>query len=103
MWWSRGALIAIDGCGNSISDRLLARGFHNSELSFEFCDAVVNDIHGVITSANEIRPTLFWDVYLAFDEGEYYHNDKRDEDPSEAYTRPMIARILDDRPLSQNG
>ena len=24
MWWSRGALIAIDGCGNSISDRLLA-------------------------------------------------------------------------------
>jgi len=23
MWWSRGALIAIDGCGNSISDRLL--------------------------------------------------------------------------------
>jgi hypothetical protein len=76
----------------------LARGFHNSELSFEFCDAVANDIYGVISFADEIRPTLFWDVYLAFDEGEYYHNDKRDEDPSEVYTRPMIARILEDLP-----
>jgi len=28
MWWSRGALIAIDGCGNSISDRLLAQALH---------------------------------------------------------------------------
>src|SRR5258708_39521668 len=46
----------------------LARGFHNSELSFEFCDAIANDIYGVITSAAESRPTLFWQVYLAFDE-----------------------------------
>jgi hypothetical protein len=32
---------------------------------------------------------------LAFDEGEYYHNNNRDEDPIEVYTRPMIARIVD--------
>ena len=76
----------------------LARGFHDSELSFEFCDAVVNDIHRVITFADESRPALFWDVYLAFDEGEYYHNDKRDEDPVEVYTRPMIARIVANHP-----
>lgn len=73
----------------------LARGFHNSELTFEFCDAIVNDIHGVITSSDEARPALFWEIYLAFDEGEYYHNEMRDEDPVEVYTRPEIARIVE--------
>ena len=62
----------------------------------------MNDVHGVISSADEIRPALFWEVYLAFDEGEYYHNDKRDEDPPEVSTRPMIARILEDLPSSHN-
>jgi hypothetical protein len=75
----------------------LARGFHNSALTFDFCDAIVNDIHGVITSADEDRPALFWEIYLAFDEGEYYHNEMRDEDPVEEYTRPLISRIVETR------
>ena len=77
----------------------LARGFHRSELTFEFCDAVVNDIHGIITSGDEDRPDLFWAIYLAFDEGEYYHGNKRDEDPVEVYTRPQIARIMENHLL----
>jgi hypothetical protein len=77
----------------------LARGFHRSELTFEFCDAVLNDIHGIITSGDEGRPDLFWAVYLAFDEGEYYHENKKDEDPVEVYTRPQIARIVEIHPL----
>ncbi|MGI9074437.1 MAG: hypothetical protein ACR2JB_24695 [Bryobacteraceae bacterium] len=68
--------------------------FHSSELDFESCDAIVNDIHGVITFADESRPDLFWAVYLAFDEGEYYHRDQLGEDPVEVYTRPMIAGSL---------
>ena len=74
--------------------RYLARGFHRSELTFEFCDWILNDIHGVITSHDEARPDLFWQVYRAFDEGEYHHTDRRDEDPVEAYTRPMVAQIV---------
>ena len=72
----------------------LARGFNSSELSFEFCDAIVNDVHGVITFADEERPDLFWKVYLAFDEGEYYHGGNREQDPVEVYTRPQIAQIV---------
>jgi hypothetical protein len=72
----------------------LVNRFQTSELSFAFSDAVVNDLFGVITFADESRPPLFWDVYLAFDEGEYYHGNNRDEDPVEVYTRTMIARIL---------
>jgi hypothetical protein len=63
-------------------------------MTFAFCDAVVNDLYGVLTSTDEPRPALFWDVFLAFDEGEYYHGNNRDEDPVEVYTRPMIARIV---------
>jgi hypothetical protein len=72
----------------------LAQGFNCSELSFEFCDAIVNDVHGLITLADEDRPDLFWKVYLAFDEGEYYHGDNREQDPVKVYTRPQIAQIV---------
>ena len=85
--WSRRQLF------DEIAKRL-ALGFHASELSFEFCDAVVNDLFGPVTNTSGPKPEVFWDVYSAFDEGEYYHNNNRDENPVEAYTRPMIDRIV---------
>jgi hypothetical protein len=39
--------------------KLLALGFNNSELSFEFCDAVVNDLSVVVTNTSGPRPQLF--------------------------------------------
>jgi hypothetical protein len=74
----------------------LARGFHRSDLTFEFCHAIVNDISGVIASANEDRPDLFWAVYLAFDEGEYTRKGNAVEDSGEAHTKPLIAAIVAD-------
>ncbi|MGA9985578.1 MAG: hypothetical protein WBP95_19050 [Acidobacteriaceae bacterium] len=79
----------------------LAFGFNSSALSFEFCDAVVNDLAGPVTNTSPPRPTVFWKVYSAFDEGEHYHGDNRDEDPVEVYTRPAIARIVDASGTSQ--
>ncbi len=75
----------------------LALGFYNSELTFEFCDAVVNDIHRIISCAHEERPDLFWQVFLAFDQGEYCHGGNRNEDPVEVYTRPLVAQIVETR------
>ena len=74
--------------------KCLAQEFHASELSFEFCDAVVNDLFGPVTNTSGPKPEVFWDAYSAFDEGEYYHGNNRDEDPVETYTRPMIDRIV---------
>jgi hypothetical protein len=97
----------------------LALGYNASELSFEFCDMVVNDFAGPVSDTSGPRPPIFWEVYSAFDEGEYYHgcnrdedpvevytrtrhgpssgqrSCNRDEDPVEVYTRPMIARIVE--------
>jgi hypothetical protein len=72
----------------------LAVGFNTSGLPFEFCDAIVNDLLGPYTDKAKPKSELFWDVYLAFDEGEYYHGNQ-DEDPVETYTVPMIARIVE--------
>ena len=74
---------------------LLALGYNTSELSFEFCDMVVNDLASPATNTSPPRPQIFWMVYSAFDEGEYYHGNNRDEDPVEVYTRPMIARVVE--------
>jgi hypothetical protein len=73
----------------------LALGYNASELSFDFCDMVVNDLAGPVTNTSGPRPQIFWEVYSAFDEGEYYHGNNRDEDPVEVYTRPMIARVVE--------
>jgi hypothetical protein len=75
--------------------KCLALGYKASDLSFHFCDMVVNDLAGPVTNTSGPRPQIFWKVYSAFDEGEYYHGDNRDEDPVEVYTRPMIARIVE--------
>jgi len=72
----------------------LAFGFNASELHFQFCDAVVNDLTRPVTNTSGPRPELFWEVYSAFDQGDFYHDNNRDEDPVEVYTRPMIARII---------
>jgi hypothetical protein len=52
-------------------------------------------LHSVITFADEARPALFWKVYLAFDEGEYRHeNDEPEGDPVQTYTHPMVAEVV---------
>jgi hypothetical protein len=84
----------------------LALGYNSSDLSFDFCNMVVNDLAGPVTNTSGPRPHIFWEVYSAFDEGEYYHGNNRGEDPVEAYTCPMIARIVETmgpRPVDQQG
>ena len=73
----------------------LAVGYNTSDLSFEFCDMVVNDLAGPVTDTSGPGPQIFWEVYSAFDEGEYCHpKDSRDLSSEERYTRPLIAKII---------
>jgi hypothetical protein len=80
--------------------RILAQGFHSGNLSFDFCDAVVNSLYGVLI-AGQMRepqppwPILFHEVFSAFDEGEFHHReDAEAADPITLYTKPMIERIV---------
>ena len=74
--------------------RYLAVAFHQGKLPFAFCDAVINDLHTVITIANDVRPDLFWRVFLAFDAGEYHRSADRSDDPIAEFTEPAIADIV---------
>jgi hypothetical protein len=61
----------------------LAHAFHEQRFPFIFCDAIVNDIAGMIFSSQQELPDLFWDVFLAFDAGEYSRSRNRNENPVE--------------------
>jgi hypothetical protein len=68
-----------------------------SELGFEYCDATTNDIFGLVVASHKEMPAEVYAVCCAFGEGEYYHQGKPDADPGDAYTRPLVARIVSDR------
>ena len=91
--WSEATGLSRSGLYDAIALRL-ALGFQSKTFEFGFCDQVVNELHAVISVQNEDRPELFWNVFLAFDAGEFYPNNDRSIDPVEAFTRPQIAEIL---------
>jgi len=76
----------------------LAVSYHDHKTNFDFCDMVVNalvrHVYSGFVSGNEKWPDLFYNVYLAFDGGEYTRVGEEDKDPSEMYTRPAIATII---------
>ena len=78
----------------------LALRFSEDSFSYNFCDDLANVMFGWLVSGfgdsttTEI-PDFFFNVYLAFDEGEYRHpGDGEDVDPEVKYTRPLIAEIV---------
>jgi hypothetical protein len=73
--------------------RYLAIAFHERRLPFAFCDAVMNDLQTIIAMADEPHPDLFWQVYLAFDAGEYHRREDKSDDPVAEHTEPAIADI----------
>ena len=76
----------------------LARAFDAREFSFELCDAVVNDLFGVCFHDRLAEfPRKFWEVYEAFDAGEFHREADESDDPVNEHTRPMIEEILSGR------
>ena len=71
----------------------LAAGFHRSDLTYEFCDWVVNRLVWYHYEGAEWAE-LFWRTYLAFDAGEHIRTDRPLEDPVEVYTRPAVRLLV---------
>ncbi|WP_153912778.1 hypothetical protein [Shewanella sp. TC10] len=79
----------------------LAKGYKEQVYDFEFSDSAANWLFGFLTedvflsSNNNALPSPAYDVYLAFDEGEYHHDGDSDEVVAEEkYTKPQIDQIL---------
>lgn len=75
-----------------------AVAYHKHQSDFFFCDWLVNNlvnhVYNGFVSGNEKWPNLFYDVYLAFDAGEYFRPGEEELDAGEVYTRPLIGEIM---------
>ena len=76
--------------------RQVARGYADGQLSFSVCDGVMNHLYSyMLLQHDRVPPHFSYSVFLAFDEGEYYHSDDpAGSSPEDLYTKPQIAEIL---------
>jgi|TARA_R100000049_G_C1877785_1_gene35219 hypothetical protein len=77
----------------------LARRYDSGAVSYEFGDSLANDLEGILISrhqqvADGEWPMLFWEVYEAFDAGEFRRPKDGGADPVVLYTNPAIADIV---------
>ncbi|NTZ42200.1 hypothetical protein G7A66_03645 [Altererythrobacter sp. SALINAS58] len=77
----------------------LAKRFHAGERSYAFCDEVVNELWVILTGwmgdhLSEPFPNTFYEIFDAFDAGEYYRRADKSDDPVSQFTKPMIAELI---------
>jgi hypothetical protein len=76
--------------------RRVAHEYWDGILDFDTADAAMNSLHAYTTHQYDVRlPGYAWEVFLAFDQGEFHH---REDDasvcPEEKYTKPEIRSIV---------
>lgn len=80
---------------NAVSLRLAQR-FDAGDMDYTVCDAIMNDLWGIFLSAFDggSVPSPFYEIYEAFDAGEYHREPDGSDDPIADHTRPLIREIL---------
>jgi len=75
----------------------IAKAYHRRELSYTFCDGVMNDLWSGVEKGfgpgNNQVPEPFYDIYCAFDTGEFYRKSDKSDDPVAEFTDPAIAEL----------
>jgi len=77
----------------------LARMYNEGNLNYEFCDSLVNMawsdwLEPFNDEKGNSWPSDFFEVYEAFDAGEYYRSEDKSDDPVADHTNPMIQDFL---------
>jgi len=73
---------------------MVAKRYLSGELSFELGDVAMTELFScaVPLGGPNLSP-LAWQVYIAFDEGEYHHAAEPVEQQGEVKTRMLLGRI----------
>ena len=89
-----GSLTREEFC--DLFSKRVAHEFAADRLTFEIGDAAMNRLYSFAgRSSGGNIPSYTWDVFLAFDAGEYFRReDPEDVDPVEKYTRPDVLEIV---------
>jgi hypothetical protein len=92
-------LTLVEFC-DSVSFKI-AQEYLQNILDYSYCDVVMNGVFHLmiedvfLKSNNNSFSEFAYDVFLAFDAGEYRHSkDDKSIDPSEKYTRPRVIQVL---------
>ena len=73
----------------------VARAYHAGRLSYTICDEVMNDLYWIVISGRPMRlPPLLYEVFEAFDAGEFHRRRDKTDDPVAEHTDPWIAEIV---------
>lgn len=76
----------------------IARHYQEGLLTYGFCDRVMNDLWNAVqagfTNDNNSVPEPFFQIYEAFDAGEYHRAKDKSDDPVADFTDPLIANLL---------
>lgn len=75
----------------------IAKSYHRGQLDYSFCDGIANDLwegvkKGFGPGQNEL-PEPFYEIFLAFDAGEYHRKHDKSDDPVADHTDPWIAEL----------
>ncbi len=79
---------------NKISLKIATKYLEGS-LSYDIGDAIMNDLFGITIKFDvENTASPFFEVYLAFDAGEFHRRADRSDNPEADYTRPMLEELI---------
>ncbi|SMO64133.1 hypothetical protein [Paracoccus laeviglucosivorans] len=75
---------------------MVAERYAAGALSYRVCDSIMNDLWWAWLEgeAGPKVPEPFYEIFLAFDAGEYHRKRDRSDDPVKDHTDPLIAEIL---------
>lgn len=77
----------------------IARKYDSGMLFYSFCDDIVNELWVMLLDwmdkpMAEPWPNTFYEVFDAFDAGEFHRLADRSDDPIADFTKPLIAEIV---------
>ena len=80
---------------NSLSLEV-ARRYQGGILSYTRCGSIMNDLWSILVGHlnGGMVPSPFYEIYEAFDAGEYHRKKDKTDSPETEFTRPMIEAIL---------
>ncbi|MBL0374560.1 hypothetical protein JJB09_21335 [Rhizobium sp. KVB221] len=77
----------------------IALGYHRGELSYNFCDGAMNDLWSAVragcgTGTNQVSEPFF-EIFEAFDAGEFHRKHDNSDDPVGDFTDPLVANAAE--------
>lgn len=91
---ARGLGITVEELCDLVA-RTIAEGYLDGSVAWQYGDRVMNSLYAWAYGPSDVCLSEFaWDVFTAFDEGEYKHHGDPPGVGSDAHTMPLIKKVL---------